>query len=321
MRLIIDFSSAGNPDGEMRVIPRRQLVAAALAALAGAMVIVYLLAGSVAAYWLHSGADIAQEAVKKHIRASNQDRERLWQESVGILKRDIAALNARVLLLQQKGATLSDYIGLPSDNVFNLSAAADSDMLCAADDASAALTVEERQIQLSGILHRQSMRVDEIERGYDLLRDHGIHSMVLKKTLPIERPLLGKHWVSSRYGYRRDPFTGKRAFHAGDDYAARRGTPVVAAADGIAIYTGRLGNYGNAIHLYHGSDISTLYGHLHKIHIKTWDYVSQGDIIGTVGSTGRSTGPHLHYEVRIKNRPRSVIRSIRELRKQRDLSS
>ena len=110
-------------------------------------------------------------------------------------------------------------------------------------------------------------------------------------------------WISSPFGYRRDPFTGQRRFHPGIDISNRPGTPVVAPADGIVVFTGRDGGYGNLIIINHGYGISTRYGHLKKIFVKPGQKVQRGDIIGEIGNTGRSTGPHLHYEVRIYGKP------------------
>lgn len=117
-------------------------------------------------------------------------------------------------------------------------------------------------------------------------------------------------WISSPFGYRRDPFTGRRRFHEGIDISNRAGTPVVAPADGIVVFTGRDGGYGNLIVISHGYGISTRFGHLKKIFVKPGQKVQRGDIIGEIGNTGRSTGPHLHYEVRIYGKPVNPINYI-----------
>lgn len=106
--------------------------------------------------------------------------------------------------------------------------------------------------------------------------------------------------ITSNFGYRKDPFTYRPSFHSGIDLGARKGEPVFATADGTVIRTGSDRSRGNHIQLEHAGGLRTWYMHLSKIQVKTGDTVSQGDIIGLVGSTGRSTGPHLHYEV-VKN--------------------
>ncbi len=104
-------------------------------------------------------------------------------------------------------------------------------------------------------------------------------------------------WVSSRFGWRNSPFTGRREFHKGVDLAARKGTPIVAPADGVVTQAYHNGAYGNFLVIHHGYGTVTRYGHLLKCEVEVGQQVSKGDRIACVGSTGRSTGPHLHYEV------------------------
>ncbi len=104
-------------------------------------------------------------------------------------------------------------------------------------------------------------------------------------------------WVTSGFGYRRSPFTGKRQFHAGLDISTRRGTPIRAPADGVVTFVGREGGYGNMLVINHGHGLVTRYGHLSGFKVKLGQKVKRNQIIATVGNTGRSTGPHLHYEV------------------------
>tara|TARA_B100000524_G_scaffold230822_1_gene122450 strand:+ start:158 stop:1660 length:1503 start_codon:yes stop_codon:yes gene_type:complete len=110
--------------------------------------------------------------------------------------------------------------------------------------------------------------------------------------------------LSSRFGMRKHPILGYSKMHRGVDFAARRGTPIMAAGDGRVTFAGRNGSYGKFLEIKHLNGFSTRYGHLHKFNnkIKKGKIVKQGDIIGFVGNTGRSTGPHLHYEVKHRNR-------------------
>jgi murein DD-endopeptidase MepM/ murein hydrolase activator NlpD len=114
------------------------------------------------------------------------------------------------------------------------------------------------------------------------------------------KPARGR--LTSRYGYRRDPFSRKRSFHRGIDIANRDGSRVFAAQEGRVIYTGPRHGYGNAVILEHRFGYKTLYGHLNEIIVKKGQRVRSGQIIGTVGNSGRSTGPHVHFEVWHKNR-------------------
>jgi murein DD-endopeptidase MepM/ murein hydrolase activator NlpD len=104
---------------------------------------------------------------------------------------------------------------------------------------------------------------------------------------------------TSSYGYRRDPFTNRRKMHKGVDYRAPRGTPVVAAGPGVVEFARRKSGYGRVVMIDHGHGVQTRYAHLQSIEVDSGDRVSPGTLIGTVGSTGRATGPHLHFELRI----------------------
>lgn len=107
---------------------------------------------------------------------------------------------------------------------------------------------------------------------------------------------------SSGYGWREDPIRKRQKFHHGTDYRGKHGTPVVAAGAGTVTKAGRMGGYGNVIFVDHGNGVVTRYAHLRRIEVKVGATVAAGDRIGQVGSTGRTTGPHLHFEVRLHER-------------------
>ncbi len=118
--------------------------------------------------------------------------------------------------------------------------------------------------------------------------------------------------LGNGYGWRRDPFTGMRDFHQGLDLVAPIGTKVVAPADGIVTRVGQSGGFGNSIFVSHGYGIITRYGHLSAYNVKVGQRVKRGDVIGMVGSTGRSTGPHLHYELLVHQRNVDPVKYILE---------
>jgi murein DD-endopeptidase MepM/ murein hydrolase activator NlpD len=121
-----------------------------------------------------------------------------------------------------------------------------------------------------------------------------------------------KGFISSIFGMRIDPFTGLAQMHAGLDFSANIGARVSATADGLVIYTGMDGAYGRNIRVDHGHGLVTGYGHLSKINVKVGEQVKRGQAIGAVGNTGRSTGPHLHYEVRLNGIPQDPHRFLLE---------
>ncbi|MGA7804073.1 M23 family metallopeptidase, partial [Bradyrhizobium sp.] len=124
----------------------------------------------------------------------------------------------------------------------------------------------------------------------------------LNRTLaqvPYRKPVVGEVEFTSGFGVRTDPFLGRPAMHTGLDFRAQIGDPVRATANGKVVSAGWSGGYGRMVEIDHGNGLATRYGHLSEINVKVGDVIKIGQVIGEVGSTGRSTGPHLHYETRI----------------------
>ncbi len=147
---------------------------------------------------------------------------------------------------------------------------------------------------------------DILDRVDALARRHA--ELALRRNhfdaLPTSPPVKGLR-LSSGFGMRKHPVTGKNRMHKGLDFAGPSGTPVMAAAAGRVIYAARKGSYGNLIELDHGNGVTTRYAHLRDIEVSKGDTVEMGELIGTVGSTGASTGPHLHWEVRVFERAKN----------------
>jgi murein DD-endopeptidase MepM/ murein hydrolase activator NlpD len=110
-------------------------------------------------------------------------------------------------------------------------------------------------------------------------------------------------WVTSAFGYRASPFTGNREFHHGIDIAGRMGTAILAPADGVVRFAGKRRGLGKTISVTHGYGMETIYGHLSDIDVKPGGKVRRGQVLAKMGNTGRSTGPHLHYQVEVSGKP------------------
>jgi len=130
----------------------------------------------------------------------------------------------------------------------------------------------------------------------------------LLNSTPSLRPAKG--WLTSRFGYRISPITNKTAMHAGLDIAAAPGSPIYAPADGVVSFASYDSSYGKLVSIDHGYGVTTRYGHCSQIYVQVGQRVSKWDVIAAVGNTGRSTGPHLHYEVRINGSPVDPINYV-----------
>jgi len=153
---------------------------------------------------------------------------------------------------------------------------------------------------LQGEIDTLRERSGQLENSFQVLDTAFQKQALTLSSTPSIFPVRGL--LGNGYGWRRDPFTGIRDFHKGLDIIAPLGTQVVAPADGIVTRVGRAGGFGNSVLLSHGQGIVTRYGHLQATNVKVGQRVKRGDAIATVGSTGRSTGPHLHYEVLVHRR-------------------
>jgi len=163
------------------------------------------------------------------------------------------------------------------------------------------------------IRDRVALLGDEAEIAESSVRSLQLHledQQSLLRATPSLNPTRG--WRTSEFGWRTDPYTGLRQMHAGVDIATEHGRPVSAPGDGVVTFAGMQGAYGKVVIIDHGQGLTTVYAHLNEYHVKVGGEVERGAIIGEVGNTGRSTGPHLHYEVRLNGVPQDPDRFILE---------
>lgn len=175
-----------------------------------------------------------------------------------------------------------------------------------------ALTAEDLQHQLEQLSRQLESKSDYLGLIESELMDERVKRNQLPTALPVEA-----QWNASGFGWRIDPFTGEQAMHEGIDFIAETGTPIVAAAAGIVVTSEFHPQYGNVIEIDHGNDLLTRYAHASKLLVKHGAIVKRGQKIAEVGSTGRSTGPHLHFEVRYKGAAQNPSRFLRNAQQQK----
>lgn len=179
-----------------------------------------------------------------------------------------------------------------------------------ADAQFARLTRKESPKELAGKLEKLSAEATRQEQSLTELTAYFQDQKSLLASTPSIWPVRG--WVTSDFGGRVDPYTNDRVMHAGLDIAGPHGKEIVAPSDGTVVFAGLEGGYGNVLVVDHGYGVKTRYGHLASIKVKPGEKVTRGQLIAALGNTGRSTGPHLHYEVRvngISQNPRKFILS------------
>ncbi|MDR2711183.1 MAG: M23 family metallopeptidase [Burkholderiales bacterium] len=161
---------------------------------------------------------------------------------------------------------------------------------------------------IDSLTQKISLESDRLNVMEGMLVEDSANRRFLPSLQPVEAT-----WRSSDFGYRVDPFTGMRAFHEGIDFSALPGTPVVAAAAGKVIRAETHPQYGKLIEIDHGNGLVTRYGHNSELLVNVGDLVVRGQAIATVGSTGRSTGPHLHFEVRLNGVAQNPTRFLKTM--------
>ena len=155
-----------------------------------------------------------------------------------------------------------------------------------------------------------SRRLDDRADDLGILESALFDAQVKKKLVPTVTPV-DASWNASSFGWRIDPFTGENAMHEGIDFIADVGTPIVAAASGVVIVAEHRPDYGNVVEIDHGNDFITRYAHASKLLVKPGQVVQRGRKIAEVGTTGRSTGPHLHFEVRFRGVAQNPAKFLR----------
>ena len=218
------------------------------------------------------------------------------QDNLNIMAIKLGQMQAQLLRLDALGERLAESSGIKSrDLLFNEVPGQGG---ARTDLSSEELTFTEFNHKLQELSNMLDERTDKLGALDSLLRHDRLTKYVLPSKMPVETD-----WYSSGYGYRIDPFTGKRAFHEGVDFSAEIGTPIKAAAGGVVVYSDRHAEYGNMIEIDHGDDLVSRYAHASKRLVGLGQVVLQGQKIAEVGNTGRSTGSHLHFEIRHRDKP------------------
>ncbi|MBI5275277.1 MAG: M23 family metallopeptidase [Burkholderiales bacterium] len=221
-----------------------------------------------------------------------EQRDRFMRENLDAMARKLGEMQAKMVQLEALGERVS---GLAGVNAAELKTTPGRG---GALIEGRSLTLEELQATLRDLDQVTAERTDLLTVMESRLFDQKIR----KSMVPTQQPVQAGH-LGSSFGWRIDPFTGRSALHSGLDFQAEPGTPILAAAGGVVVAAEWHPAYGNMLEVDHGNDLVTRYGHAARLHVKKGDIVKRGQRVGDVGSTGRSTGPHLHFEVLVQGVP------------------
>jgi murein DD-endopeptidase MepM/ murein hydrolase activator NlpD len=230
--------------------------------------------------------------VKLVVKDEFEQRDRFMRENLDVMARKLGEMQAKMVQLEALGERVS---GLAGVNPAEIRAVPARGGLLVSGHP---LSMEELQGTLADLDQASAQRTDLLTVMESRLFDQKIRKLMVPTQQPVQTGQLG-----SIFGWRIDPFTGRSALHTGLDFQANPGTAILAAAGGVVVAQEVHPAYGNMVEIDHGNNLITRYAHASKLWVKKGDLVKRGQKIAEVGTTGRSTGPHLHFEVMVEGVP------------------
>jgi murein DD-endopeptidase MepM/ murein hydrolase activator NlpD len=284
---------------------RWQLVAGALAGVA----LLMLASGAIYHYFFlqaaREGWPVVSQLVRWVVRDDLAQRERFMRENLDAMAQRVGEMQARLLTLQMMGERVSQLAGLKPEDLRPVPVSAPADggrggpSSTLARPSSASITALLASMDQSAALNADVFTLVESRLMADRLE-----ALMVPSSAPVDGP------VGSGFGFRLDPIDGHRALHTGLDFPAVTGHAVLAAAGGVVVSVEQHAEYGTLLTLDHGNHLLTRYAHLSRVQVGPGDLVRRRQPVGEVGTTGRSTGPHLHFEVLVQGVPQNPARFL-----------
>jgi len=265
------------------------------AALVGLAAVVVVLATLFSYVTVRHAAEIRLPFLQDLVRAISMDeaqkRKEFVRENINAMAVRLGQMQAQLTQLDSLGERLAALAGMKLEKAKEVPKDGRGGPLI----QPRSLTPDELQDALDKLSRQVELRTDALTTLEERLLEERIRKSFLPTALPVQA-----RWNASGFGWRVDPFTGEAAIHEGIDFTAETGTPIKAAAAGVVLTVENHPQYGNMVEIDHGNELTTRYAHASKITVRQGALVRRGQKIAEVGSSGRSTGPHLHFEVRIR---------------------
>ncbi len=238
------------------------------------------------------GWPVVGTLVRLVVKDEFEQRDRFMRENLDVMARKLGEMQAKLMQLESLGERVSGLAGVNPNEIKVVPGRGGALV------EGRPLSMEEIQVTLADIDRLTEQRTELMTVMESKLFDQKIRSMMV----PTQQPVLDGS-LGSAFGWRIDPFTGRSALHTGLDFQAEPGTQILAAAGGVVVTQEYHPAYGNMIEIDHGNDLVTRYAHASKAFVKKGDLIRRGQKLAEVGTTGRSTGPHLHFEVLVQGVP------------------
>ncbi len=237
------------------------------------------------------GWPVVGTLVRLVIKDEFAQRDRFMRENLDVMAKRLGEMQAKMMQLESLGERVSGLAGI-NPNDIKIKPGQGGALV-----SGRPLTMEELNATLADLDRLTDQRSDLMAVMESRLFEQKVRTMMV----PTQQPVVGN--LGSSFGWRIDPFTGRSALHTGLDFQANTGTPILAAAGGVVVTQEFHPEYGNMIEVDHGKDLMTRYAHTSRAYVKKGDLIKRGQRIADVGNTGRSTGPHLHFEVLVRGVP------------------
>jgi len=246
---------------------------------------------------------MVQKILVSSLQSEGAKERMATQQRLTAMAIKVGEMQAQVLRLEALGERVAKVSGIKKEEInFDRKPGRGGPLI---PGATTNISLEDFQQELANLGRALDDKTDHMAVMEAMLSREQVRKAALPSALPVN---IG--FFSSNFGWRLDPFTGQRAMHEGVDFMAEPGTPIKAAAGGIVVYSDIHSGYGNMIEVDHGNGLVSRYAHASKRLVKEGDVVLRGQKIGEVGSTGRSTGPHLHFEVLLNGTPQNPTRYL-----------
>ena len=278
-----------------------------LGALLGLIVVLTLLSGTIYHFVFlkaaREGWPVVSQVVKLVVRDEFAQRDRFMRENLDAMARKVGEMQAKLIKLESMGERVSGMAGVKPEELQQIKPGS------AGGKGGPFVPAERPSLdQLKGWVASLDEQADQTTDLYTMMESRLLERRLVSLTIPNSRPVEGP--VGSGFGFRADPFSGRAALHTGLDFPADHGTPIQAAAGGVVLFTEYHPAYGNVVEVDHGRGLVTRYAHASKVLVRAGDIVKRGQQVALVGTSGRSTGPHLHFEVLLEGVPQNPAKFL-----------
>lgn len=279
-----------------------------LGALFALIAVLTLLSGTVYHFVFlkaaREGWPVVSQVVKLVVRDEFAQRDRFMRENLDAMATKVGEMQAKLIKLETMSERVSGMAGVKSDELGPLKPA-----MAGGGKGGPFVPVTRPSIdQLNGWVASLDEQADQSSDLYTMIESRlletKLQSLMVPNSWPVEGP------IGSGFGFRADPFSGRAALHTGLDFPSAIGTPIHAAAGGVVLLTDFHPQYGNLVEIDHGRGLVTRYAHSSKVQVHVGDIVKRGQSIALVGTSGRSTGPHLHFEVLLDGAPQNPAKFL-----------